>query len=85
MYQSTCIKIYPIGKEIFDLYSFSVDVLWSYHLQPTTAFSSGTGVFSIVQIMGRGCLDRGPCLSGKGLFSYLCLELEYNKYISVPN
>ena len=32
---------------------------------------------------GRGsnftCLKRGPCLSGKGLLSYLCLELEYHK------
>ena len=25
------------------------------------------------------CLERGPCLFREGLFSYLCLELEYNK------
>ena len=24
-------------------------------------------------------LERGPCLSGKGLLDYLCLELEYDK------
>ena len=31
------------------------------------------------------CLARGPCLSGKGLLSYLCLELDYHQYITVPN
>ena len=25
------------------------------------------------------CLERGPCLTGNGLLSYLCLELEYQK------
>ena len=42
---------------------------------------SGTGVYSIIQILNNGkglkhtCLERGPCLSGKGLLSYLRLEL----------
>ena len=25
------------------------------------------------------CLERGPCLSGKGLLTYLCQEMEYHK------
>ena len=38
------------------------------------------GVYSIIQILNNGkglkhtCLERGPCLSGKGLLSW-----EYNK------
>ena len=39
------------------------------------------GVYSIIQILNNGkglkhtCLERGPCLSGKGLLNYLRLEL----------
>ena len=47
-----------------------------------TLFSESfwNGVYSIIQILNNGkglkhtCLERGPCLSGKGLLSYLRLE-----------
>ena len=40
------------------------------------------GVFHYTNSVKRlkyTCLERGPCLSGKGLLDYLGLELEYDK------
>ena len=46
-------------------------------------FSKSDGGIFYYANSGKGpkytCLERGHCWTGKGLLSYLCLELEYQK------